>query len=163
MRLGSGPGTYTHAPAILTQSFASEPCFSFAVFSNLTDFIPTCIKAAMGYIRPEPPIPSYLTALLSALNPDGSLTVRDTTPQASCRVLPSPLSELEAKFYYAGLFAAPILVARTSTAPWKVPTGPETYQKLQELRATINKPFDLDREAEIASKREALLDSIKSK
>ena len=90
------------------------------------------------------PIPYHLEALLLALDPDGSLTIRDTPPQVSYRVLPSPLSELEAKFYYAGLFSAPILVARSRTTPWEVPTGPDTYQKLQELLAAINKPFDLD-------------------
>ena len=89
------------------------------------------------------PIPSHLEALLLALNPDGPLTLRDIPPHAFCRTLPSPLSELEAKFYCAGLFSAPPLVARSSTTPLEVPTSPETYQKLQELLAAINKPFDL--------------------
>lgn len=108
--------------------------------------------------------PSHLEALLSALGPDGSLTIGGTSPQVSCRVLPSPLSELEAKFYYAGLVSAPTLVARTSTTAWEVPTSPETYQKLQELRAVVDgPPADLDWEDKIASKRGALLDSIKLK
>ena len=89
------------------------------------------------------PIPSHLEALLLALNPDGFLTLRDIPPHAFCRTLPPPLSELEAKFYYAGLFSAPPLVARSSTTPLEVPTSPETYQRLQELLAAINKPFDL--------------------
>ena len=110
----------------------------------------------MTYMQSDP-IPSHLAALLSALRPDGSLAIGDSP---SCRVLPSPLSELEAKFYYYGLCSAPPLVARTSTTPWKVPTSPETYQKLQELRASLDEPFDWDRKAEIASKRDALLDSI---
>ena len=106
-------------------------------------------------------IPSYLEDILSALNPDGSLTIRDTPPQISCRTLPSPLSELEARFYYAGLSMP--LVARSSTTPWEVPTGPETYQKWQELLAAIDKPFHSDWKDDVASKREALLDSIKLK
>ncbi len=40
----------------------------------------------------------------------------------------------ESKCYYAGLPSAPILVARTSTTPWKAPTGPEAYHRLKELR-----------------------------
>jgi hypothetical protein len=46
----------------------------------------------------------------------------------------SPLSEVEAKFYYAGLLSAPVLVARTSTTPWEVPNGPDAYCKHKELR-----------------------------
>ena len=105
--------------------------------------------------------PSHLEAILSSLNPDGSLTIGDSTP--SCCTLPSPLSELEAKFYYTGLYSGAPLVARSGTTPWDVPTSPETYQKLQEFRAALDKPFDLDCEADIASKREALMDSIKLK
>ena len=115
-----------------------------------------------GSMRGEP-IPSHLEALLLALNPDGSLTIRDTPPQTSCRTLPSPLSELEARFYYTGLYSAPTLVARSSTTPWEVPTSPETYQKLQELLAALNKPYDLDWRDDVTSKRGALLDSIKLK
>ena len=63
-------------------------------------------------------------------------TLMVPSPQTSCRTLPSPLSELEAKFYYAGLHSAPVLVARTGTTPWEVPTGPGTYQKLEELRVS---------------------------
>jgi len=108
-------------------------------------------------------IPYHLQDLLLALNPDGSLTIRDTPPQASCRALPSPLSELEVKFYYTGLYSAPILVAHSNSTPWEVPTGPDTYQKLQELLVALNKPFDLDWRDDVASKRKALLWSMKLK
>jgi len=50
----------------------------------------------------------------------------------------SPLSDLEAKFYYAGLPSAPVLVARTSTTPWEAPTGPEEYPAPKELRPVTN-------------------------
>jgi len=109
------------------------------------------------------PIPAHLEDLLLALNPDGSLTLQDTPPQTSCRTLPSPLSELEARFYYTGLYSAPILVARSGTTPWEMPTSPETYQKLQELLVALNKPFDLDWRDDVASKRKALLWSMKLK
>ena len=55
-------------------------------------------------------------------------------PQSSSLTLPSPLSEMEAKFYYAGLPSCPVLVARTSTTPWEAPTGPEESWNLKELR-----------------------------
>ena len=115
----------------------------------------------MSGIRQET-INSCFVPLLEALRPDGSLAIGDSP---SCRVFPSPLSELEAKFYFVGLGSAPPLVARTSTTPWKVPTSPQTYQKLQEYRAAVNKPFhwDRDRDAEIISKHDALLDSIEMK
>ncbi|KDQ10865.1 hypothetical protein BOTBODRAFT_471103 [Botryobasidium botryosum FD-172 SS1] len=34
---------------------------------------------------------------------------------------PSPPSEIEAKYYYAGLSSLPTLIARTSTTPWEMP------------------------------------------
>jgi hypothetical protein len=49
----------------------------------------------------------------------------------------TPPSEMEAKFYYAGLPSGPALVARTGT-PWKAPTGPEAYRRIRELRAVGN-------------------------
>ena len=74
------------------------------------------------------------------------------------------MSEVEARFYYAGLPSAPILVGRsTPTYEWEVPTSPDTYQKLQEFRTSLDRPFDEGWEADIASKRKALLDSIKLK
>ena len=128
---------------------------------NSPAFMAACKKIYLDKVRKEA-FPSHLEAILSSVGPDGSLTIRDTSPEASCRVLPSPLSELEAKFYYAGLSGTP-LVARTSTTPWEIPTSPETYQRLQELRAILDKPSGLDWEAEIASKRDELLDSMKLK
>ena len=57
-------------------------------------------------------------------------------PQSSSLTLPSPPSEMEAKFYYAGLPSAPILVARTSTSPWDVKNvkelGPANHAALGE-------------------------------
>jgi len=73
------------------------------------------------------------------------------------------MSEEEARFYYAGLPSAPILVGRSSIPKWEPPTSPDTYQKLQEFRASLDKPFDQDWDANVASKRKALLDSAKLK
>lgn len=38
-------------------------------------------------------------------------------------VSPSPLSEMEATFYYAGIPSDAPLVARSSDTPWEMPTG----------------------------------------
>ncbi len=75
----------------------------------------------------------------------------------------SPLSEIEAKFYYAGLPSTPVLVARTGTTPWKAPTGPEAYSKIKELRAVGNHALQDVWEGNLAPKLHALLDSMEVK
>lgn len=52
----------------------------------------------------------------------------DTT---SSSLPPHSVPKMEARFYYAGLPSCPVLVYRTSTTPWKQPTGPD---ELKELR-----------------------------
>ena len=163
--------TRAYVLGISTQRFTSESYFSstvflcsFLVFSSLHPvltpaFATACKKAYTDHVR-EKAFPSHLEAILSCVNPDGSLTIPDSP---SCRTLPSPLSELEAKFYYTGLYSAPPLVARTGTTPWEVPTSPETYQKLQELRAAVDHSDDIDWKANVVSKRDALMDSIRLK
>ncbi|KAF8326997.1 uncharacterized protein EI90DRAFT_3226658 [Cantharellus anzutake] len=59
----------------------------------------------------------------------------DTTSSSSP---PYSVSKLEARFYYAGLLSSPVLVYRTSTTPWKPPTGPEAYRELKELKPVFN-------------------------
>ncbi|OCH84906.1 hypothetical protein OBBRIDRAFT_815290 [Obba rivulosa] len=75
----------------------------------------------------------------------------------------SPLSKMEAKFYYAGLPSAPVLVARTSTTPWEAPTGPEAYRNVKELRIVGNLALKEAWESNLALKIHALLDSMKVK
>jgi hypothetical protein len=70
---------------------------------------------------------------------------------------------MEAKYYYAGLPSAPALVARTGTAPWEAPTGPEAYRKLKELRVVGNHALKDVWEDNLALKLHALLDSMKAK
>ena len=86
-------------------------------------------------------------------------------PQSSSSslALPSPISSTEAKYYYAGLPSAPALVARTGTTPWEVPTGPEAYRKLKELRVVGNHAINEVWEDNLALKLRALLDSMKVK
>jgi hypothetical protein len=45
----------------------------------------------------------------------------------------TPVSKVEAMFYYSGLPSSPKLVYRTGTTPWTKPTGPEAYRQLKEL------------------------------
>lgn len=56
----------------------------------------------------------------------------NNTPQ------PHSLSDLEAKYYYYGLYSKPVLVARTGNDTWVRPTGPEAYLRLKELRTVGN-------------------------
>ena len=47
----------------------------------------------------------------------------------------------ETEFYYVGLPSCPILVARSSVAPWEPPTGPEAYHERKELRPVGQHPI----------------------
>ncbi|KAK7447030.1 hypothetical protein VKT23_014243 [Stygiomarasmius scandens] len=87
-----------------------------------------------------------------------------TTILSSSPTLPSPPSEMEVKFYYAGLPSSPVLVARTD-APWKAPTGPEAYRVIRELRPVGNHALKLHEvwEDNLAFKLHALLDSMQVK
>jgi hypothetical protein len=70
---------------------------------------------------------------------------------------------MEAKFYYAGLPSAPVLVARTGTTPWEAPTGPEAYRKVKELCVVGNHTLKEVWEDNLAFTLHALLDSMKVK
>ena len=76
-------------------------------------------------------------------------------------MLPSPLSEREAKYYYRGLPSCPVLVARTSTTPWEEPTDPEAYETMRELGPIGNHPIKEVWEAGLALKLGELLQSMK--
>ncbi|KAG8703591.1 hypothetical protein FRC08_002747 [Ceratobasidium sp. 394] len=77
-------------------------------------------------------------------------------------MLPSPPSEKEAMFYYAGLPSGPPLVARTGIE-WEEPTGPEAYRVIRELRAVGNHALKKVWEDNLALKVHALLDSSEVK
>ena len=84
-------------------------------------------------------------------------------PQSSPPKLPSPPSEMEAKHYYDGLPSAPVLVARTSTTPWKKPTGPEADQAGKELRPASHPILGEIWRDTLAPKAIELLDSMNVK
>ena len=87
-------------------------------------------------------LPSQVPSTFSGLSLAGSPTMGGIPPpQNPSRTFPSPPSKMEAKFYYAGLPSAPILVARTSTTPWEVPSGPQAYWKLKELHLANSHPI----------------------
>ncbi len=48
---------------------------------------------------------------------------------------------MEAKHYYHGLYSKPVLVARTGTNTWELPTGPDAYLQCKELRTIGNHPL----------------------
>ena len=59
-----------------------------------------------------------------------------TADDFTTRNIPSPaprLSDLEARFYYYGLPSKPVLVARTGSTPWEVPTGPWAFPPKKQL------------------------------
>jgi hypothetical protein len=84
-------------------------------------------------------------------------------PQSSSFSSLTPPSEMEAKFYYAGLPSGPVLVARTGTTPWEAPTGPEAYRKIRELRAVGDHALTKVWEDNLALKVHALLDEMEVK
>ncbi|KAF8959249.1 hypothetical protein BDZ97DRAFT_1761585 [Flammula alnicola] len=61
-----------------------------------------------------------------------------STDATSSSSPPHSVSQLEARFYYAGLPSSPLLVYRTGITPWKRPTGPEAYRELKELKPVFN-------------------------
>lgn len=68
-----------------------------------------------------------------------------------------------AAFYYYGLPSTPKLVARTSTTPWKAPSGPGAYHRAKELRPVGNHALQDVWEDNLALKLHALLESKKVK
>ncbi|KAG9019614.1 hypothetical protein FRB90_012460 [Tulasnella sp. 427] len=84
----------------------------------------------------------------------------------SSPTLPSPPSDKEASFYYAGLPSRPRLVARTGTTQWREPTGVEAWSVsvVRELRAVgSHDALQEIWEDSLAPKVHALLDSMRVK
>ncbi|KAI6097141.1 hypothetical protein EV401DRAFT_2247385 [Pisolithus croceorrhizus] len=90
-------------------------------------FLDTCVDLAQ---HNKAPTISSFQVLIS----DRGVIV-DSTDVASS---PYSVSKAEAKFYYAGLPSNPVLVYRTSTTPWKRPTGPEAYRELKEVKPVFS-------------------------
>jgi hypothetical protein len=81
--------------------------------------------------------------------------------QSSSPMVPSPPSETESKLYYYGLLSRPPLVARSSTTPWKEPTGPDACCEAKEFRPVYNYALQGVWEAGLARDVIAVLDSMK--
>ncbi|KAI0073524.1 hypothetical protein K474DRAFT_1666521 [Panus rudis PR-1116 ss-1] len=91
-------------------------------YLNSPQFLEECRRLAEQAANPPP---SRLARLLSdELPPD------EPTEQTY------PLTERQAKLYYAGLPSLPVLVARTSTTPFKLPSGVDDDENLKELCPT---------------------------
>ncbi len=78
---------------------------------------------------------------LSSLAFSDSVTNELASPQSTTTSLRLPISNMEAKHYYHGLHSKPVLVARTGTNTWELPTGPEAYLRRKELRTVGNHPL----------------------
>ena len=93
-----------------------------------------------------------------------SLTIENANPpQDDQPTLRSPPSEIEARIYYYGLPSRPRLVARTGSATWKEPTGPEAYPVIKEFNVVGNHALTEVWEDNLAIKLHALLDSMEVK
>jgi len=62
--------------------------------------------------------------------------------------------------YYAGLPSRPRLVARTSTTPWKMPSGPEAYHVAKQLGVVGKHKLNTVWEDSVAPKVFACLDEM---
>ncbi|KAH7889041.1 hypothetical protein F5I97DRAFT_1935411 [Phlebopus sp. FC_14] len=71
---------------------------------------------------------------MSGLTLDGPQDAKDDATTRTTPSLPLPVSEDEAQNYYYGLPSRPLLIARTSTHRWEMPTGGEAYFKPKVLR-----------------------------
>ncbi|EUC54593.1 hypothetical protein RSOL_057900, partial [Rhizoctonia solani AG-3 Rhs1AP] len=100
----------------------------------------------------ESPLPDHLARLPPANN--------IPPPDNSCLTLPSPLSAMEATYYYAGLDPPPILVARSSTTPWEPPSGPNAEWDFQELGPVRHKALSEAWEGGLPKEVIALLRSM---
>ncbi|TFY61336.1 hypothetical protein EVG20_g7095 [Dentipellis fragilis] len=73
---------------------------------------------------------------------------------------PYSVSELEAKWYYAGLPSSPRLVYRTGSTPWTAPSGLEAFRVLKELRPVFGHKINTVWEEHLANKVIGCLNSV---
>jgi len=121
-----------------------------------TPFVAACIAVTMAKDTLNPS-PNAFSALNSPAIQVGDIS----RPQVSSHTLPSPLSQMETTYYYAGLPSAPVLVARTSTISWNAPTGPEAYRRIKELCAVGNHVLVDVWEDNLALKIHAVLEEMR--
>lgn len=72
--------------------------------------------------------------------PDPSFASSTTNEQTTS--FRFPLSDLESKYYYYGLHSKAVLVARSGTDIWELPTGPEAYLRPKGLSPVGNHPIN---------------------
>ena len=105
----------------------------------------------------------------SSAQPTTSLSTNDPATggsplsQNSSPTLPPPVSDEEAEYYYSGLPSAPIRVARTSTTPWEMPSGPWARHGAKELRPAGGHPIAEAMEGDLPPKLFAILRSMEAK
>ena len=89
--------------------------------------------------------------------PDTSFASSTTNEQVTS--FRSPPSELESKLYYYGLFSKAVLVARSGTDIWELPTGYEASLRPKELRPSGNHPIKAVWEDKLGPQIYNILDS----
>ncbi|KAI0247204.1 hypothetical protein BJV78DRAFT_1285715 [Lactifluus subvellereus] len=124
----------------------SEQVYGVVIFS---DFVAACILLARENIQGSTISPTDTDFL--SLNDDSAST---SSP-------PYSVPKVEAMFYYSGLCSSPRLVYRTSaeTTPWTMPTGPEAYRQLKELRPVFGHKLNAVWTTDLGPKVCQLLDS----
>ncbi|KAK7030280.1 hypothetical protein VNI00_014297 [Paramarasmius palmivorus] len=115
-----------------------------------------CMEAALNVTEWDKVLRFPPTPPLSELRLISAYSKEDKSPSTL-----SPLSKQEAEFYYRGLSSSPVLVARTSTAPFTVPKGFDAYGKRKELRPVGDHPLKEVWEDNLARKVYTYLDSKK--
>jgi hypothetical protein len=93
-----------------------------------TDFVASCISLAVEDSQGSTTRPTDTNEF--SLEEHLASTFRNSSFFSP----PYAASNAEAMFYYSGLCSGPRLVYRTGTTPWNLPTGPEAYRVLKELR-----------------------------
>jgi hypothetical protein len=73
-------------------------------------------------------------SLITSLGSDSNAT-HDPDPD------PHAVSNMEARFYYAGLHSRPTLLYRTGKEKWSPPRGPWAYHRLKELCEVFTHPI----------------------
>ncbi|KAI0255840.1 hypothetical protein BJV78DRAFT_1273361 [Lactifluus subvellereus] len=123
------------------------------IYGSAIAKLPSCTWLTQTYYSP---VVAGGTTMRTCLPPWGR-AVRVTS--YSSHTLPSPPSELEARYYYASLPSRPVLVARTGTTLWEARTGPEAFLMAKELRTVGNHALKEVWEDNLALRLHAILDS----
>lgn len=120
---------------------------------NSPNFVSMCISVARENSQGSTISPTDADFSQLSLDNDSASGTSSSPPYSV------PMAE--ATFYYSGLCSSPRLVYRTSaeTTPWTMPTGPEAYRQLKELRPVFGHKLNVVWATDVGPKVCQLLDS----